>query len=112
VNSGAFAFARILNSGSTPLSPHESTAIADLTDEIRNLRRDVAVLHTKLLGDEKTENEQGRIPVLEKQCKDHDKRITRQERREWMVRGMAVLVGAVVTAAGFLYELTNINRGH
>lgn len=94
------------------MSPHESTAIAELTEEIRGYRRDIAVLHTKLFGDEKAENSQGRIPMLEARSKEHSIRIRRQERREWMARGMALLIGAIVTAAGFLYEITNIHKGH
>jgi len=94
------------------VSPSEFHAIADLTEEIRGYRRDIAVLHTKLFGDEKSENPQGRVPKLEAHCENLAIRLRRYEKREWMVRGMAVLIGAIVTAAGFLYEVTNINRGH
>lgn|GEM_PF-6312421 len=94
------------------MSPHESNAIADLTEEVRGYRRDTAVLHTKLFGDDKLENPQGRIPMLEAIVKDHNMRIRRQERREWMVRGMSLLVGAIVTAAAFLYDISNIHKGH
>jgi hypothetical protein len=111
-NSGFLVRTGIVVLGESALAPHESELITALITEIRGYRNDVAVLHTKLFGDEKSENPEGRIPRLEASIKDHHARIRRQERREWMVRGMAALVGVIVTAAGFLYEIQSIIKGH
>lgn len=97
------------------MSPHESTAIAELTDEVRAYRRDVAVLTasitvltTKLFGDPNNENLHGRLPVMEAAVEDQGKRIRRQERLSWIVRGA---ISAIVVISALVYEITNI-KGH
>lgn len=102
------------------MSPHESTAIAELTDEVRGYRRDLEVLTTKLFGDPNNENEHGRLPVLEAaviaQAKStalefeaQGKRIRRQEQLSWMVRGV---IGAVVLISAIAYEISSTLKGH
>ena len=87
----------------------ESSAIKTLTDEVRGLRGDVRVLHTKLFGDDASENKQGRIPRIEAEQADHDRRLKRQERVGWL--GRAVLFWLWLSApVEFLSHLKELAR--
>ena len=100
------------------MSPHESSLITQLIDEVSGLRDEVRglrdatiVIQTKLFGDANEENKEGRIPRLEETQKSHETRIRHQERREWIWRGVCLLAGIIVTTAAFLYHFKQV-MGH
>ena len=72
------------------MAPSESTALTELIGEVRDLRADLRVFQTKLMGDDQTEDAQGRIPRIEATLADHEKRIKRGERLGWAAHGAAV----------------------
>ena len=92
------------------MTPHETKAIADLTDEIRGLRGDFAVIHTKLFGDDDKETDKGRIPQLEAKQAKTDKRLTRVERVGWMAAGAGWFVALIVAAVKAIYYTVGIVR--
>ena len=92
------------------MSPHESQAIADLTDEIRGLREDFAVMHTKLFGDDDKETDKGRIPQLETRQTRHEKRLKRIERVGWMAAGVGWCVALIVAAVKAIYYTVGVVR--
>lgn len=83
------------------MSPNESTALAKLTTEVMAMRRELAIVHTKLFGEEDSENEQGRIPRLEAQVIDVRKRLRRMEPVAWAARGFWTLL---IAACGYLLD--------
>lgn len=92
------------------MAPHDTDAILQLAEEIRGIRSDLRVIHTKLFGEDAAESPQGRIPRLESAVIDHGHRIKHLERRRWMQQGASMLLGAIVTAAGFLYYLKGLAK--
>lgn len=91
------------------MSPHENQAIADLTNEVRGYRKDIAVLHTKLFGDEKSENPKGRIPIIESTLATHGHRLKKVEPIVLVLRGIyAILIAAAGYALDHFFPL----RGH
>lgn len=93
------------------MSPHDTEALTQLTNEVIGLRADLRVFYTKLFGDEQAENPQGRIPRLESSVRDHNQRIKRIERWGWIAAGVAITINAIAAGAEFLYHLTGI-KGH
>ena len=98
------------------MSPTESAAIAQLTtalnsntDELVKVQKQMAVMHTKLFGEEDTENDQGRLPRLEAKSAQQAKQIARCElrlnRQKWMWAGISFVAGIIVTAAMFAYHV-------
>lgn len=94
------------------MSPHENQAIAELTAEVRGYRQDIAVLHTKLFGDEKSENPKGRIPLIEARQIKTDKRLTRIEHVGWMAAGAGWLVAFCVASVKAIYYTLSVMKGH
>lgn len=81
------------------MSPHESTQLAELMSEVRGLRQDMAVIRTKLFGDEDEETDQGRIPRLEARVAAHERKLRRWEPIHLLLRGAWLFM---VGAAGYL----------
>jgi hypothetical protein len=96
------------------LAPHESELITALIAEIRGYRDDVTVLHTKLFGDARSENPEGRIPRLEASIKNHRAQLTTlgtaQARRNWTAHLLSGVAGAILSLAALIYYIHNIAR--
>jgi len=92
------------------MAPSESTALTELIGEVRDLRADLRVFQTKLMGDDQTEDAQGRIPRIEATLADHEKRIKRGERLGWAAHGAAWLGGVLAGAVGAVYYIFGIMR--
>lgn len=50
-----------------------------ITQQLQNLAASMNNLHTKLFGEQATENNQGRLPRLEATADDHDERLKKLE---------------------------------
>jgi len=87
------------------MAPVEISAIAELTGEVSKLRADLRVFQTRLMGDDESEDAQGRIPRIEASVKDHEDRITRIEHLRWAAHFLSVIGGAIAGAAGAAYSL-------
>ena len=94
----------------TPVSQTESTAIHELTEEVRGLRTDLRVFYTKLFGDETGENAQGRIPRIETTQANHERRIVRIERFTWIGAGAVMILAFAGKAVEFVYHIVGIVR--
>lgn len=92
------------------MAPHETEAIVQLTEEIRGVRSDLRVFHTKLFGDDGSESPQGRIPRLESAVVDHGRRIKHLEHRRWMQQGAWMLVGMLLSMSALLYYLKGLSK--
>jgi hypothetical protein len=92
------------------VAPIGTTALKELSDELRGFRADFRVFQTKLMGDDKTEDKQGRIPRIEAKLKDHDARIGNIEHLRWAGAGAAWLGGVVVGILGACYYFFGIVR--
>lgn len=83
-----------------------------LLAEIRSLRGEVRVMHTKMFGAEEQEMSQGRLPRLEAAVEDHDQRILRIERITAAGRAIAWLMGVVSGALGGFFYFLRIGGHH
>jgi hypothetical protein len=92
------------------MAPSESSALLELTSEVRELRADLRVFQTKLMGDDKSEDDQGRIPRIEATLIDYGRRIKRGERFGWAARGAAWILGVIAGAIGTAYYIVGIAR--
>jgi hypothetical protein len=92
-------------------SPHESTSIASLVEELRQFHSDFRVFKTKLMGDDELEDEQGRLPRIEDTVKRHGQRITSLEKFKWGGVGISAFLGGVVSCAAFVYYIHGIMHG-
>lgn len=88
----------------------ESAQIGELTSELREFRAEFRVVKTKLLGDDETENAQGRIPRVEAAIAEQNVRIGRIERETWLARGGVVLLVVIGAIVEFVYHITGIVR--
>jgi hypothetical protein len=91
------------------VSPSETSQLTTLINEIQALRKDVAVLKTKLLGDEDAETEQGRIPMLEAEVKRHKRKLARYEPVRVLLNGAWLLF---VAAFGYFLNHFFPIKGH
>ena len=98
------------------MSPHESTAIANLatavsglTQELTAMRQELAVLNTKLFGEQDKETEQGRLPRIEARQKDHERRLKRVEP---LARVMRALYAVGLALVGYLINHFLPFKGH
>lgn len=91
------------------MTPVESTQLTTLTNEVKGLRADLRVFHTKLFGDDDGENTQGRIPRLEAKVAAHERKLARWEPIHFILRGAWLLL---VAAAGYLVNHFLPLRGH
>ncbi len=82
-----------------------------LLAEIRSLRGDIRVMHTKMFGAEDQEMSQGRMPRLEASIAEHEDRIDRLEHLTWAARGIAWLSGLVSGALAVWYHFLRLG-GH
>lgn len=93
---------------------HESEALVELVDEVRGMRRDLEVFHTKMFGEPDSENPQGRFPRLEAKVEDHHQRIPKlekqQDRRDWISHLVSGVAGAILSLAALIYYIHNIVR--
>jgi hypothetical protein len=94
------------------MSFDDTTAIHELTNEVRGMRGDLRDTLTKLFGDATAENSHGRVPRLELQVDDLAKRVGALEALKqrgagawWMILRIAA-VAAV--SADLLYHIITI----
>jgi hypothetical protein len=96
------------------MSFDDTTAIHELTNEVRGMRGDLRDTLTKLFGDATAENSHGRVPRLEMQVDDHEKRIDTLETLKQRGAGawwVILRIAAVVTVcADLLYHISEIVR--
>jgi hypothetical protein len=90
------------------MAPVETSAIAELTGEVRELRADLRVFQTRLMGDDQSEDDQGRIPRIEAAVADHEIRIARGEHLRWAANGITWFCGVIMGAAGAAYSLYKV----
>jgi hypothetical protein len=90
------------------MAPSEQTAINELTDEVRGLRADLRVFHTKMFGDDTQENERGRIPIIEATLEDHRLRIGAIESVRERGKGVAWLAALIVGGIDLAYHAATI----
>lgn len=90
------------------MAPNESSAITELTQELRDFIADFRVFRTKLMGDDKSEDDQGRIPRIEAAVLDLTTRLVRMESLGWMAHGIAWLIGVIAGAAGTIYYFSKL----
>jgi hypothetical protein len=81
------------------------TAMQELIEEMRGMRGDFRTVLTKLFGDDKTENEHGRIPRLESVMDNHEKRIGALEELVTKAGGMKSMAGWAVAGLLALGEI-------
>ena len=91
------------------MSPHESGIIADLVREVQGLRQELAVIRTKLFGDDDCETSQGRIPRLEAKVAFHERKLGRWEPIHFVLRGAWLLI---VAGLGYLIDHFLPFKGH
>jgi hypothetical protein len=91
------------------LSPHESSIIQALTNEVRDMRQELAVIRTKLFGDQDTETDQGRIPRIEAEQRHIVRRLKRIEPLALALRAVYALGLAL---AGYLLNHFLPLKGH
>jgi hypothetical protein len=91
------------------LTVQESAAIEKLTNEVVEMRRELAVINTKLFGDEDAETEQGRIPRIEAELRAHARRIKRVEPVARIARALYALALALT---GYLANHFFPIKGH
>ncbi len=96
------------------MSFDDTTAIHELTNEVRGMRGDLRDTLTKLFGDATAENSHGRVPRLEMQVDDHEQRIDTLEALKqrgagawWMVLRIAAVVAV---SADLVYHIATIVR--
>jgi len=96
------------------MSFDDTTAIHELTNEVRGMRGDLRDTLTKLFGDATAENSHGRVPRLEMQVDDHEQRIDSLEalkQRGAGARWMILRIAAVVAvSADLVYHIVTIVR--
>lgn len=96
------------------MSLDDTTAIHELTNEVRGMRGDLRDTLTKLFGDATAENSHGRVPRLETQVDALEKRLSILEalkQRGAGAWGMILRIAAVVTVCGdLLYHISEIVR--
>jgi hypothetical protein len=90
------------------MAPAEQTALIELTNEVKGLRADLRVFHTKMFGDDTRENERGRIPIIESTLEDHGLRIGAIESMRERGRGIAWLAAIVVGTIDLLYNAATV----
>ena len=90
------------------MSPHENASILDLTTEVKAMRSELAeqradlkVIHTKLFGDDESENEEGRLPRVEKKVVRIERKLRRWDPIHTILRGAWLLL---VAAAGYFVK--------
>ena len=91
------------------MTPGESTQLTTLTNEVKGLRADLRVFHTKLFGDDDGETAQGRIPRLEAKVAAHERKLARWEPIHFALRGVWLLL---VGAAGYFADHFLPFKGH
>jgi hypothetical protein len=96
------------------MSFDDTTAIHELTNEVRGMRGDLRDTLTKLFGDATAENSHGRVPRLEMQVDDHEQRIDSLEALKqrgagawWMILRIAAVVAV---SADLVYHIVTIVR--
>lgn len=71
---------------------------------------DFRVLKTALMGDDKAEIKEGRLPRLEATVASHGTRLCRQEKSRWLAQAISMLAIIIVNIAAFIYYIHNIAR--
>jgi hypothetical protein len=96
------------------MSSDDTTAIHELTNEVRGMRGDLRDTLTKLFGDATAENSHGRVPRLEIQVDDLEQRVGILEALRqrgagawWMILRIAAVVAF---SADLLYHIVTIVR--
>lgn len=92
------------------MAPSESTALTELTNEVKEFRADFRVFRTKLMGDDESEIPEGRIPRIEATLANHEKRIARGERITLLGRGMVLLVLAIAAIMQVWYHVLGVMK--
>lgn len=94
------------------MSFDDTTAIHELTNEVRGMRGDLRDTLTKLFGDATAENSHGRVPRLEMQVDDHERRLDTLDALKqrgagawWMVLRVAAVI---IVGADLLYHIVVI----
>jgi hypothetical protein len=92
------------------MTPVESAQIAQLTEELREFRADFRVFKTKLMGDDESEQAQGRIPRSEAHLSRLEARIIRVEKLVTLGRGATLLVAGILVLAELAYYVSKAVR--
>jgi hypothetical protein len=94
------------------VSQPETQALHELVDEVRGMRKDLEVFHTKMFGEPDSENAQGQLPRLEATVACHSARIPalekRQAQRDWTSHLLSGMAGAILSIAAFFYYIHNL----
>jgi hypothetical protein len=87
------------------MSCEDTTAIHELTNEVRGMRGDLRDTLTKLFGDATAENSHGRVPRLEMQVDDHEKRLGTLENLKQRGAGAWWLILRAAAVVAFTADL-------
>ena len=84
------------------MSANESDVILSKLNE---LLTEFRVFKTSLMGDDKMEVPQGRIPRIESSLANHDQRIQRIERAGYIGVGLVLVISSLVTFGSRMLEI-------
>jgi hypothetical protein len=98
------------------VSTNEQQQITEIRDMLKEHITEFRVFRTALMGDDKQENQHGRLPILEAAIKEQGETLKEHEERlnrpKWMLAGISFAGGILITLSAFLYHLRNIFMEH
>ena len=92
------------------MAPQETQKLEEIREELGHFRGDFRVFVTKMLGDDESENSEGRVPRLEREVGRLKKRVSRHERIIAGIAGVVVFLKCITWCAESLRHVLNALR--
>ena len=92
------------------MAPQETAKLNEILEQVSEHRTEFRVFRTEILGGDGEEKPTGRLPRLEIQSADHEKRLIRIERVILMIMGAAGLLKALAWGADSVAHIVEVFR--